>query len=610
MGVAGGPLAHTGDPAGGAPFQDLVPATIVAGLGIVALVLLARLYRKGGARWLRRAADLSEDLTGFPAWGALPAGVGAVSLIVAVFGFYWDVSTHIDNGRDAGPFANPAHYFILAGLVGVAVAGYLSVLLGPSQPTRTSVRLADDWHAPAAGLLLLLCGVVALAGFPLDDVWHRLFGQDVTLWGPTHIQMIGGASLATLSIWALFREARLGPTAEPRFPWLVRGRDVALGGAFLLGLSTLQGEFDFGVPQFSLLYHPVLVMLAASIGLVTARIRLGRGGALLAVAFYLAVRGGLALLVGPVLGRSLLHFPLYLAEALLVEIAALAVGRHRQLRFGVVSGLLIGTVGLAAEWAWTHVWMPLPWPATLWPEGFVAGFLAAVGGGAVGGLIGRALAPEGTPRQPVPGWAAGLALLTVIGCLVLPGLTTRGPEVQATVDLQEVEAEGGRAVVAEVRLDPADAADGAYWFEALAWQGRQWEDGGLVRSDLEEVDEGVYRTTTALPVHGEWKALLRLHRGRSLTALPIFMPEDPGIPAEEIPAEDTFTRSFVPDKEILQREAVGGSVGLQRLGYALLLGIAVAWMATLAWGLRRIDGAATVAERSLPVDERAGPTWS
>ena len=36
-------------------------------------------------------------------------------------------------------------------------------------------------------------GAFALIGFPLDDVWHRIFGQDVTLWGPTHLMLIGGA---------------------------------------------------------------------------------------------------------------------------------------------------------------------------------------------------------------------------------------------------------------------------------------------------------------------------------------------------------------------------------------------------------------------------------
>lgn len=62
------------------------------------------------------------------------------------------------------------------------------------------------------------------------------------------------------------------------------------GGAFLLGLSTLQAEFGYGLPQFRQLYQPVLVAIAASIALVAVRIRAGRGGAIGAVLFFLALR--------------------------------------------------------------------------------------------------------------------------------------------------------------------------------------------------------------------------------------------------------------------------------------------------------------------------------
>ena len=55
--------------------------------------------------------------------------------------------------------------------------------------------------------LCVACGAFALSGFPLDDMWHRVFGQDVTLWGPTHLMLIGGASLATLGSLALLSEA-------------------------------------------------------------------------------------------------------------------------------------------------------------------------------------------------------------------------------------------------------------------------------------------------------------------------------------------------------------------------------------------------------------------
>jgi hypothetical protein len=45
----------------------------------------------------------------------------------------------------------------------------------------------------------------------------------------------------------------------------------------------------------------------------------------------------------------------------------------------------------------------------------------------------------------------------------------------------------------------------------------------------------------------------------------------------------------VQDKRILQREATGGSPLLQNLAYVLCGLIAVVWIASMAWGLRRLD---------------------
>jgi len=50
-------------------------------------------------------------------------------------------------------------------------------------------------------------------------------------------------------------------------------------------------------------------MLAAGIGLVTTRLYIGRGGALLAVAGYIAIRGFLTIMVGGVWGQTTPHFP-------------------------------------------------------------------------------------------------------------------------------------------------------------------------------------------------------------------------------------------------------------------------------------------------------------
>jgi len=62
-------------------------------------------------------------------------------------------------------------------------------------------------------------------------------------------------------------------------------------GGFLAGLSIYQGEFDYGVPQFELVLQPLMIRLGA-IALVAARVWIGKGGALGAVAWYLLIRGG------------------------------------------------------------------------------------------------------------------------------------------------------------------------------------------------------------------------------------------------------------------------------------------------------------------------------
>src|SRR4051794_4839306 len=155
---------------------------------------MAWAHRGGRFRGLRLMTSWTTHipgLRGLPVWASAPIGLTTISLLTAVFGFYWDVSTHIDNGRDPGPFANPAHYFIILGLAGIALAGYVAVVLGMREGEQGGVTFRG-WHVPVGGVLLTACGVIALAGFPLDDVWHRIFGQDVTLWGPTHIQMVAG----------------------------------------------------------------------------------------------------------------------------------------------------------------------------------------------------------------------------------------------------------------------------------------------------------------------------------------------------------------------------------------------------------------------------------
>lgn len=581
-------LAATAPPAGGAEIAQIAIATVGATIVTFALLFLGLGHRTGRVKVLQRLADHAEKTSGFPGWVALPSAVATLSLLTAVFGMYWDIALHIDKGRDAGPLANPAHYFILFGLFGIFSAGFLAMVLPRERPSGVAIRLGRDWWAPLGGVLICACGAFSLIGFPLDDVWHRLFGQDVTLWGPTHLMLIGGAAMTLVGIAVLSVEGlRANASAKTPLRELAHtrmARAVALTGGLMLGLSTFQAEFDFGVPQFQLIFQPLLLMVAAGVGLVLARIYAGPGAALGAAGFFILLRGGLALLVGPVLGQTTPHFPLYIAEAVVVEAVALFVSTRRPVRFGLVAGVGIGTVGLAAEWAWSHLWMPLPWPESAFPEAAVVGLAAAIAGATIGAWIGTHLSPEPLERPPLLRRAA-VCSAAVLAALVGYGLYTPTQEgVSAHVALQEVGGSGGREVNAVVRLDPPDAAAEAEWFDITAWQG-----GGLVVAPLERTAPGVYRTTEPVPVHGNWKSMIRLHEDSSLTALPIFLPRDEAIPVGEIPATPQFTRAFSNEHQLLQRESKGGSPVLVAIAYSVVGGVTFSLLILLAWALHRLS---------------------
>jgi hypothetical protein len=577
-------------PAGGAAIFEVALATGAATLITAALFALGWAHRTGRTNLLRRPAEATARATGLPVWAALPTQIAAGSLVVALFGMYWDISLHIDVGRDSGPLANPAHYFILAGLFGLFTSGFLAIVLPEGRPSRAAVRITGDWYAPVGGIALIACGAFSLFGFPLDDVWHRLFGQDVTLWGPTHMMLIGGAGLALIGQTMLMVEGRTqapsGRHGRGFLGLLAKSRYAAVMGGFLVGLSAFQAEFDFGVPQFRLLFQPVLIAAAAGIALVAARVYGGRGAALAAVAYFIVIRGIVGLLVGPVLGETTPHMPLYLVEAGAVELLALAVSPNRPYKFGALSGLLIGTVGLAAEFGWSLVWMPHPWPTAMIGEAVVPVLVTAIAAGTIGGFIGSALGsarPAALVR--LPNVAPAAVALGAIVAVFAYGLDTKPAEgVRGSVALRELTPAPDRTVEATVRIDPASATRDADWLTAMAWQG-----GGLEIDRMREVAPGVYRTIKPLPVHGNWKALFRLHRERSILAMPIYMPKDDAIPAPAVPAATRFDRPFVLEKHVLQRELKADvPASLETLAYSAVGSIVLALIGLLGWSLTRL----------------------
>src|SRR5438270_827096 len=89
-----------------------------------------------------------------------------------------------------------------------------------------------------------LIGAGGVTGFPLDDLWHANYGVDVTMWGPTHLLMIGSAVLSPVAAWLLLGEAgrRAGNPRWRSALW------YAAAAGLLIAFSAMQLEFDDGVP--------------------------------------------------------------------------------------------------------------------------------------------------------------------------------------------------------------------------------------------------------------------------------------------------------------------------------------------------------------------------
>lgn len=595
-------------PARGAGLNQVIGLSIAAVVITLLMLWVGYAHRTHRIAWLTRAADKMGEKFHRPNWVALPVLVFTTSIICALFGFIWDVSWHIGNGRDPGPLANPAHYFIIIGLFGVFLAGMLSVVLPFDKPGPAAVRITNNWYAPVGGVLMAGCGLYAMIGFPLDDIWHRIFGQDVTLWGPTHLMMIGGAGFSLFAVLMLEREGEADEGEDVYHGVFIKFlRYLSFGGMFI-GLSVYQIEYDFGVEQFRLVLQPMMIAAAAALASVAARITMGRGAALISAGFAIALRGGVALLVGPILGAPINWFPLYLGPALAVELVALTPLFKRSIAFGAVAGLAVGTIGLLLESLWISAVYRYPWPISMWGEALAMAVPVAILAGMCGALFGLVLT-----GRPLPGRAIGISVVVatvlVIGTAVANGLHIVVPrQTNATIALTDLpSAPGRRMVSADVQLTPDDlVGTDPEWVTILSWQGRMENRRGLQIDRLDRVGPGHYRSTQPLPVWGSWKTLLRVQDGYTMTAVPIYEPADDAIPAPEVPALSSIDRPFVQEITILQRERdQNAPVWLFTAGSFVVLVLTLIVIGGLTWGAGRLGN--TVTEPEPAEDKRPIP---
>jgi hypothetical protein len=521
------------------------------------------------ARLLLRIPDGLERIVHIPGWAAATVSLALFGLFMAGQGFYNDVAWHVGLGRDKNLFTAP-HTGIVVGLGMILMSGVVGVLFASLQRIDTPLR----WRAvriPWSTLPLLALGGAAVTGFPLDELWHRQFGVDVTMWSPTHMLMILGAAFVGIASWLVLADAGVKPHDSR---WSL-GIHVVAAWLTLQGLIAPLGEFAFGVPQFQQIFHPMILVLASAFAFTAMRLVLGRWWGIGIAAFNIVSTTSLFAGKHPLIETKIVG--IYVFSAIAVELVAFIVGTDNRLRFAIASGLGVATLGFAGDYWWNANHAYQPWNTNLLPDALVFGVIVGVAAALLATAFARAAGHQDN-TAPIPRPVLAVAGLTLLVCLALPMPRHVG---DVTGAVQITDRAGGFAKVA-VTLTPPDAADHARFFQAGAWAG-----GGLELADMHKVGPGRYVSDGRIPVSGGWKSMLRLHRGGEMMAIALHLPGDAELHKPELVAADRTTK-FQPEPKYLLREQHGGNNVFKNTVYALLVGVVVMWIAAFTVAVGKI----------------------
>ena len=202
--------------------------------------------------------------------------------LVGAWGLTWDIQWHLRIGRDS--FWIAPHVMMYAGVTAGLVVSFGVLALGTWQargarPGPGMIRVAGlvgtrGFHLAAWGVALVILAA------PIDDLWHRLFGIDVTLWSPPHLLGLLGSAINTIGTLVAATEV---------YPPRSRARGVVLllGGALLYGGArvVLEPAWLTAYNHGGIAFHTFAMLgaLVLPIALVPAARLLGRRWAPLAV---------------------------------------------------------------------------------------------------------------------------------------------------------------------------------------------------------------------------------------------------------------------------------------------------------------------------------------
>jgi len=364
--------------------------------------------------WWLYLSPLPAGSHGRRAIRSSPALVQRVALLAALGGLgtqiaaFWDDDWHRRFGGFGDDFLWPPHLLIYLSLGFIAACGVGSLAFTLRGRGRGDPRLRFRTE-PVIGLLGLVAAFMVVL-LPSDDVWHRVYGLDITAWSPPHLLAAVNFSLVLLA--AATAQLSLLPESNwRRLEHLTAREGIALA---LLGLATLQllqigtTEWDgqdvlqrsagagfaaafHGRPDW--LYPVVVVSIALGVGQLAIH-ALRRAGvatllALGVLAFRVIALGALGAW-NPEIGMSFQSHLLLVPPMFVLDLWYAARLERAETRSTVIGGsVLAGLTCLAIALPLIARLMPSP-PVNLdtAPAMIGVGLLMAIAAGAAGARLG------------------------------------------------------------------------------------------------------------------------------------------------------------------------------------------------------------------------------
>jgi hypothetical protein len=187
--------------------------------------------------------------------------------LITVWGTSWDIRWHLLIGRDS--FWIPPHLMTYSGVTLIVLVSFgvlawttsqaLRGVVAPGTLHQFGITGTRGYHLAAYSITLTVLAA------PIDDLWHRTFGLDVTLWSPPHLLGLVGGILNAAACWLIACEV---------YPARSRARLVALvlaGALVYEGISLgLQPAIRIAYVYGGLLFftYPLLASLLAPLALV------------------------------------------------------------------------------------------------------------------------------------------------------------------------------------------------------------------------------------------------------------------------------------------------------------------------------------------------------